>query len=220
MKPCEQRRGRYLAPLLALALLLSSRLAFAQAMGPGGYIGLGLGQSNMDDPDNTLLGVTARDHDTAFKIFGGMMFNPYIGIELGYVDFGSFTGEFPREDWKASSVDFSVLAAVPLPDRYSNFSLFGKIGANAWSVDDSLPGFGTISASGTSASYGLGGEFEVNREMGINLQWERFTNVGDPATTGRSDIDLVTANFVYHFRPVERSSGYGYPYGGRRRGRY
>ncbi len=216
MKPCGQARGRYAAPLLALALLVSSRLAFAEAMGPGGYFGLGFGQSTMNDAGTTLLGTPTQDQDTALKIFGGVMFNPNIGLELGYVNFGRFTGESPREDWKASGVNFSLIAAAPVPDRYSNFSLFGKLGLNAWSVDDNIPSFGLISASGTSPSYGLGAEYEVNRQVGINLQWERFADVGDPNTTGRSDIDLVTANFVYHFRPIESP----YPYGGRRRGRY
>lgn len=216
MKTCGQRRVRYVAPLLALALMMSSKLAVAEAMGPGGYFGLGFGQSTMNDASNTLFGTPTQDQDTALKIFGGVMFNPNIGLEIGYVDFGRFTGEFPREDWKASGVNFSLLAAVPLPDRYSNFSLFGKIGANAWTVDDNIPSFGLISASGTSPSYGLGAEVEVNPQIGINVQWERFADVGDVSTTGRSDIDVVTANFVYHFRPVD----YGYPYGGRRRGRY
>lgn len=202
-----------LAAVITLTLIVSSKLAVAEPLGPGGYFGGGIGQSTMTDANNTLLGTTTQDQDTAFKFFGGVMFNPYVGFEIGYVDFGRFSGEFPREDWKASGVNFSLIAAVPIPDARSNFSLFGKIGANAWSVDDSLP-FALISASGTSPSYGIGGEIELNRQIGLNLQWERFADVGDVNTTGRSDIDLVTANLVVRFRPTP------VPYGHPRYGRY
>jgi OmpA-OmpF porin, OOP family len=212
----QQRGGRYVVGVLALLLLASSRLAIAEPMGPGGYFGLGFGQSTMNDANNTLLGTTTQDQDTALKIFGGMMFNPNIGLELGYVDFGRFIGAAPHEEWHASGVDVSLVVAAPLPSQYSNFSVFAKVGMNAWNVDDDISSFGSISASGTSPSYGLGAEVELNRRMGLNVQWERFADVGDFNTTGRSDIDLVSANFVYHFRPVE----YPYPYRRPRRGRY
>lgn len=216
MKSGGQRGGRYLAGFVVLALLVSSKLAMADAMGPGTYFGLGFGQSTMNDANNTLLGTTTQDRDTAVKFFGGVMLNSNIGFELGYVDFGRFIGERPHEEWDASGVDVSLVMAAPLPDRYSGFSVFGKVGMNAWNVDDHVSSFGLISASGTNPSYGLGAEVELNPRMGLNLQWERFSDVGDYSSTGRSDIDLVSANFVYHFRPME----YSYPYGRPRRGRY
>lgn len=199
--------GRYVVRALALALVVVSGAAFAQAMGPGAYFGAGFGQSKMNDASTTLLGTTLDDRDTAVKFFGGYMFNPYFGLELGFIEFGEFAGAFPSEEWRASGVDFSLVGAVPLPDRYSNFSLFGKVGVNAWSVDDDVFPFGFASDSGTDLSYGIGAEIEFNPEFGANIQWERFTDVGNPNVTGRSDIDMFTINFVYHLRPIV----YSYP---------
>ena len=204
-KKSQRRQPRYVASVLAFALLIVCGFAFAEPRGPGPYFGLGLGQSTMKDANTALLGTPTADTDTAVKIFGGYMFNPYLGLELDYVNFGTFMGSSPREEWSATGLDFSVVVVLPFPDIYSNFSLFGKFGANAWSVDDNLPAFGFVSASGTDASYGFGAEVGLSRNAGLNLQWERFTNVGDPNVTGRSDLDLITLNFVYHFgEPRER----------------
>jgi OOP family OmpA-OmpF porin len=208
------RQPRYVASVLAFALLAASGFAFAEPRGPGPYFGLGFGQSTMKDASTALLGTPADDTDTAVKIFGGYMFNPYLGLELGYIDFGTFRGSFPREDWSATSLDFSVVGVLPVPDVNSNFSLFGKFGANFWGVADHVAGFGTVSTSGTDASYGLGAELGLSPNAGLNLQWERFTNVGDPNITGKSDLDLVSLNFVYHFGEPRNRNPYRrrYPY--------
>jgi OmpA-OmpF porin, OOP family len=206
--------ARRVAIVAALALVLVSGSTFAATMGPGAYVGFGFGQSTMNDASTTLLGVPADDQDTGVKFFGGVMFNQYIGLELGFVDFGSFSGSSPREQWQASGVNFSFVGALPVQD--SGLSLFGKVGTNAWTVDDDIFSFGTLSASGTSLSYGIGAEFEFSPDVGANIQWERFTDVGDPNFTGRSDIGLVTLNLVYHFRPY----GYRYPHGQPRRRPY
>jgi OOP family OmpA-OmpF porin len=205
--------ARHLAIISALALVLVSGSTFAAALGPGPYVGVGFGQSTMNDASTALLGVPADDQDTGVKFFGGVMFNPYVGLELGFVDFGNFSGSSPREDWKASGVNFSFVGALPL--QGSAVSLFGKVGALSWTVDDNVIPFGTVSTSGSSLSYGFGTEIELTRDLGTSIQWERFTDVGDPNITGRSDIDFLTLNLVYRFHPV----GYGYPYGrpGRRR---
>lgn len=204
------RFGRYVASVLALALLAASPFAFAEPRGPGAYFGAGFGQSTMNDANTAFLGTTTDDTDTAVKIFGGYMFNPYFGLELGYIDFGKFTGSAPREEWKATSVDFSLVGVLPLPDTNSNFSLFGKLGVNSWSVDDFVGGFGSLTANGADMSYGVGAQIDFNRNFGANIQWERFADVGDPNVTGRSDLDLVTVNFVYHFQEPRYRYRYRY----------
>lgn len=217
MKAGSQLGGRSIVCFAAIALLMSSHAAVAGAMGPGGYVGLGFGGSTMKDADTALIGVTTEDKDVAIKFFGGVMFNQYAGLEIGYVNFGRFTGVSPREDWSASGVDFSFVGALPFPDRYSNFSLFGKVGANAWTVDDDLHSFGVTTASGTSVTYGLGAQIEFNRDIGANIQWQRYRDVGDPTFTGRSDVDVATLNLVYHFRSAPDPYRHGHP---RRRGYY
>lgn len=163
------------------------------------YIGAGLGQSTMIDANTTLLGVPTDDTDSAVKLFGGYMFDRNVGLELEFIDFGSFLGAAPSEEWSATSFNFSLVGVLPLPNPNSNFSVFGKAGANAWNVDDTLPSFGSFSTSGTNLSYGVGAQVDFNPNVSANVQWQRFNNVGDPAITGRSDLRLVTMNLVYHF---------------------
>jgi len=215
VKSRSHQRVRRIAGAVALVLGSVSLGALAAPMGPGGYIGAGLGESTMKDArsDTGFIGTTTDDRDTAVKVFGGYMFNPNFGLELGYVDFGEFTGDSPRERWEATGVTFAVVGVVPLPDVSSNFALFGKLGFNAWSVDDTVTSGGLstrATSSGTDPMYGIGAEFQLSRNAGINLQWERFADVGDPELTGRSDLDLVSLNFVYRFhQPTYR---YRYPY--------
>ncbi len=205
---------RWTANISALALVLAAGSTYAASVGPGAYVGFGFGQATMNDASTTLLGVPTDDQDTGVNFFGGVMFSPYVGVELGVVDFGDFSGSSPRENWQASGVNFSFVGALPL--QASAVSLFGKIGVNAWTVDDHVSPFGTFSASGSSLSYGFGTEIALARELGASFRWERFADVGDPNITGRSDIDLFTLNLVYRFRPL----GYRHPYGPPRRGRY
>lgn len=195
--------GRRLMMWGALSLILvAPALAFAQpASAPGAYIGGGIGKSTMLDADTTFLGVTTDNTDSAVKLFWGFMFNPNFGIELDYIDFGSFLGSSPSETWSPTGFNFSMVGVVPVPSQYSNFSLFGKVGANSWNVDDSVPSLGgTLSTSGTDLSYGVGAQLDFNPNVSANVQWERFNNVGDPSSTGRSDLRLVTLNLIYHFR--------------------
>ena len=196
---CSSRRVA-IGSALGVALLVPA-LAFAQpTRGPGAYIGAGIGQSTMIDADTTFLGVTTDNTDSAVKIYWGYMFNPNVGIELGFIDFGSFLGSSPTEEWSATSFNFSLVGVLPIPNQYSNFSLLGKVGANSWNVDDNVVPFGTVSTSGTNLSYGVGAQLDFNPDVSANIQWERFNNVGDPGITGRSDLRLVTMNLVYHFR--------------------
>lgn len=197
--------GRHVARALAPVLLFASSVAFAQGMGPGGYLGVGFGPSRMIDADTTFVGTSLDDRDTAVKFFGGFMFNPYFGLEASLIDFGEFAGAFPAEDWLASGINFAMVGALPLPNPSSNFALFGKLGINAWSVDDEFPPFGFTSDSGTDLSYGIGAEIGFSREFGASVQWERFDDVGNPLITGRSDIEIFTINLTYHFRPITYS---------------
>src|SRR5512145_1131960 len=69
-----------------LAASLVGGAAFAQSPGVGPYVGASIGMSDYDwsagcvgECDKT---------DIGFKLYGGYMFTPYIGAEVGYGAFG------------------------------------------------------------------------------------------------------------------------------------
>ena len=51
------------------------------------YIGLNAGQSDFSLGNGTGL-FSGDDKDTAYSIYAGSYFNPYLGLEVGYTDFG------------------------------------------------------------------------------------------------------------------------------------
>ncbi len=85
----SNNQGVTLKRLLA-ASAVTAALAFSAAASAQGYLGTSIGQS---DFDLDCTGLTSCDtKDTGWKVFGGHMFTPNLGIEGAYVDFGKATG--------------------------------------------------------------------------------------------------------------------------------
>jgi len=126
------KRGLAAATLLALASA-GSMAAHAAENDSGLYVGGGVGQFNVkiDDVDQVNNAVERLDDDdTAWKAFVGWRFNPYIGLELSYIDFGNPNGHASASgssgDYSADLSGFApyVIGTFPL----GPVELFGKVG--------------------------------------------------------------------------------------------
>ena len=126
------------------ALFAVSSPVFAQ-----GYVGIGIGQSNVDI-ESTPYTISKEDSDTAFKVFGGAELNKNFAIEAGYVNFGEFgmteAGTFIEntpsgtliydESLKQSVEGFAFYTAVVGKLPVTNaFELFAKAGFALWDID-------------------------------------------------------------------------------------
>lgn len=193
--------------LVLAATALAPQAALAQDM--GFYIGAGVGQSKAKDACATFQsqGLTGScdDTDTAGKLFLGYQFNQNFAVEGAYVDLGKVTGSGTVSgvpvsgEAKAKTWQLVAVGIVPLAN---NFSLFGKLGAHRWDADASASASGstsTASDKGTDVTYGLGGSYEFSKNLGLRLEWERFQNVGNTNTTGRSNVDLLSVGLRYRF---------------------
>src|SRR5690625_6313099 len=94
-----------------------SGVALAQAprtMDLGPDVGAGAGRSDFDiGSSNWGIGVGTDDHtDTAWRVFAGMRLLEFVGVEVGYIDFGETTGS-GRARAKARGVDWVALGASP-----------------------------------------------------------------------------------------------------------
>lgn len=65
---------------------------------------------------------------------------------------------------------------------------------------------GNANGPGSSASstnwkpnFGIGGTYNVDKQLGIRVEYERFSNLGDTNTTGEVNVDLMSAGVVYKF---------------------
>jgi len=176
-------RGLVAATLLALG----SGVGVAQADdNPSGfYVGGGVGQFNVkiDDIDDTNNAIERLDDDdTAWKAFVGWRFNPYIALELSYIDFGNPNG---RATASGSSGDYQVdlsgfapyiIGTLPL----GPVELFGKVGYYFYDVDlkadidDPLrPDFDS-SSSNEDLVYGVGVGMTFFEHLNARLEYEKI----------------------------------------------
>jgi OOP family OmpA-OmpF porin len=205
--------------IIAGSLMSAAALAQSAAgTGTGWYAGAGIGQSraqDLDSIDGTLAGagVTSSSAtssiDTAWKLFGGYQFTPYIAAEGGYTNLGKFdvnssvagpisgTG---AGTWEAKNI-WSLAAVGTLPIT-SQFAAIGKLGLAYSKVnfDYTAPGVAiSQSNTGTSPLYGLGVKYNFTPNTAVRGEWERYSNLGDASTTGKSSVDAWTMSVQYNF---------------------
>ncbi len=187
---------RAIAVAAAGALTLAWNTANAQW-----YVGWSFGQSTMKDANTQLVGTSFDDTDSAWKVFGGYQFHPNAGVELGYINFGTFKGSGTglSDNWKANGIHVSVVGTLPLGNE---FSLLGRAGLTRWSVDDKFS-VGTASFSAKEnridPSFGFGVQYAFTKQLVGRLEYEESKHVGKEATTGKSDIDVLSVGVVYRF---------------------
>jgi len=175
-------------------------LAMAQAKGGtsdlGFYAGASIGQSTADCPGNG----SCDDKDTAYRIFGGYKFHPNIAVEGGYSPLGETSSSFPGGSLKAeaNAWDLVGLGIWPLGN---NFSVFGKLGF--YNAELKLSGIASGKKTTTDLTYGIGGQYDFNRNLGLRLEWQRYSGVKAPDVAGTSggdtDIDVLAVGALWKF---------------------
>lgn len=104
---------------------------------------------------------------TGFKLGGGYVFTPNIGIEGYWIDHGETDDSGVKVDTSAI-----VVSAVGMFPVNPQFDLFGKVGMAMWDGEAKAEGFGSTSNDGTDVTYGFGGAFHLNDQMDIRAEFE------------------------------------------------
>lgn len=192
-----------IAALTAVASLAASQAAFAQAMPEAGFFaGVSIGQSDIGNEvavPGLITSGTVDGKDTAYKLFGGYMFNRNFGGELSYVRLGdvSYSGTFggaPVTGGKVETSGFNVSAIGAFPVNPA-FSVFGKIGFFMWDAEASdVTGGVPFSAKtdGTDLTFGIGASYSFTRNLGVRAEWERLKFED-------ADADVMSVGLVYRF---------------------
>jgi OOP family OmpA-OmpF porin len=158
---------KWLVALLSAVAMTFSAGAMAQGMMSGAYVGLDVGQTDVGDED-----------DTGFKIFGGYQFHRNVAAELGY---GLL---FDKGGVELTSLEAVAVGMFPLANQ---FSIIGKLGLARLEAE----GFGE-SESDTELTYGIGVQYDATRNLGLRLQWQRYST--DP-----DDIDFISIGVLWKF---------------------
>lgn len=187
------------------------------------YIGGSVGKSdikfdNAAQSDQFLdLGFTnpstvSKTKDTGYRLFGGYQLHKYIAVEAAYVDLGRFsfrTDVTPRGSLSGSTridgFELSAVGTVPLGER---FGVFARVGALAAQTKTSYTGSGSIETllggenqrkRSTELSYGVGVNYNINKNLAVRADWSRYERLGNVYTGGRTNANLYALGLVYRF---------------------
>jgi OOP family OmpA-OmpF porin len=184
-----------------LALGVASTTALAQEA--RWLVGLGIGYQKSEDvcPGAAAAVGTCEEKGTTWKIFGGYQFNPYLGVELGFIDLGdrpAFVSGLGAASAQFRIFETLLVATLPVSER---FAFYGKAGVYQWDADFEFnpPVAGSADANGKDYTFGLGVRFNLTRNAALRLEWQRYNDVGDPATTGRFNVDVFGLSALISF---------------------
>jgi OOP family OmpA-OmpF porin len=170
---------------LIYAAVAASLLAAFPAMaadGGGFYVGAGIGIFGVEEG-------SFDESDTGFKLFGGWMFNQYVGGELEYIDGGTVGDSDLGVD--STGINVALRGNWPVTEQ---FDLFGKVGYFFWDADIDLTGDSgqEQNESGSDLSWGIGAGYDFTPNFGVIAEWQWFQ-------IEEADADMMSASVVWKF---------------------
>lgn len=171
------------AAAMALALPAAAQMSMNSV-----YVGGALGQSKFKDACNGV--ANCDDKDTSWGLFAGYQFNKNLAAELGYHDLGSAsdpTGSVDGTAWELVGV-----GAWPFTEQ---FSVYGKLGG----FRGELKG-GGIKETNTDLTYGLGLQYDLNKNLGLRGEWQRYPSMGGGAFGDKTDVDVMRVAALWRFQ--------------------
>jgi hypothetical protein len=194
MRTSTQTIRSLLAGIVALGAVGGPGYAVAADDNPSGpYVGGAYGQFNVTIDDLDGLGDAIGDLDTddgAWKVFFGWRFNPFISLEVDYIDLGNPGGNFDASGsdgayrTELAGAAGYVIGTLPL----GIFELSGKVGYYFHDVtidvdfDNIGSGNGDVwdrDESGEALVYGVGAGVTLIERLNVKVEYELM------------DVDLV-----------------------------
>lgn len=223
---------------LLAAVVLGLSTTAVQAYEPTGYVTGSIGQAKADKPKLAKEiqndwradgGSSSTDRtDTAYKIAVGLQANPYVALELQYIDLGeaSYKGRGSFVDLgqtinyndklktETSGFGANLVGTYPIED----FNLFAKVGYHYLKTKAKLSGnasadgteFLALSSSGSvrkwTPSFGVGASYNITPEFAVVAEYERYKGVADTKAnidgerfSMKHDIDFASVGLRYNF---------------------
>lgn len=167
--------------ILVIGAMVISGMVFADIpVARGGYADINVGYSKvvsssyMDDVNG--LGL---NFDLGYKMM------PFFGVELGYTTYGASKSSFTG----ASAIDGVIKAMLPFQEVGAE--LFAKLGSAYLTNGKLLDG---VSQHATNVYYALGGDYALNPNMLVVLQWSQaYGN----SNTGTFQLLSIGASYIF-----------------------
>ena len=211
--------GKPAYAIIAIALACAAASASAASVAEPKFYVLGsIGRATVDTDPGAVDGFAIRSgfatsatvpsntHDTGWKLQLGYKLSTNIALEGGYTSLGR--GQYTNTTnlrtvtgkKEASLMGLDLVATAPLSQT---FSLLAKIGGYRWTTTNDLPspaaGLISINDSGWDFKLGAGVQYDFTASFGMRFEFERYTGIGSPTTTGDSKVNLVSLGAVLKF---------------------
>ena len=188
---------------LFVVLALTGSVGAAQA--EGWYVGANLGTARALDVSSDIgSNVLIDDRDSSWRIFGGYHYWDIMGFELGFTDLGktsvqsTYMGSAYSDQDEAAVIDAVIVGTMRIT---GDISVLGKIGLLFFDADSETTSGGvtrTDSASGVDYTLGLGAKYDLGKQLGLRVEWQRFSEVGKGG--GQSHYDVYSAGLVFDIK--------------------
>ncbi len=141
---------------------------------------------------------------TNYGLKVGYQFAPLFAVESNYQEFGKSspsTSSVPT-NLKAKSYGLDLVGVAPIFDK---FSLLGRIGVRRLNTDgafasSSIDTFGANTAQASTAGrLNVGLQYAVTKNLGLNLEVERFRRLGNNALSSAFDADNYSVGLLFKF---------------------
>jgi OOP family OmpA-OmpF porin len=209
--------------IISTAILAASTSAFAahnNNNNSGFYLdgSLGVSHTSIDkssfDAALTSLGATnlsssVSENDVGFKLQAGYQVNSYLAVEGGYVNLGkfkynaTFSGVSSTVSFEPSGWNLDVLGIMPINNQFSVFVKAGMIRAKVEDTVSATNGSSSaseiVTATNWKPNYGVGVTYTLSRNSAVRAELEQYRKLGDDATTGSGDVNLLSIGYQYKF---------------------
>lgn len=175
---------------IAMTTISSTALADEQ----GFYAGVNIGNGNLN------LSTTNGTDKSSSIVGGGVLgykFNKYLAVEGQYTGAGKVTDKISGTV-KADAASLTAVGFLPLNDE---FNLYGKLGIASVKSKVSSNLAPMNDATRIAATYGLGGEYNLNKNIGLRLGWDHYSAAVDTNASSTKNVsaNVVSVGAVYNF---------------------
>lgn len=194
--------------LLSISLMGSSAFVAGQGLHNQPvvrpYIGTGIGLSRANGFCDSANGSAADcdNEDIAYKGIAGVRIDSMFSLEGGYTDLGKATQSVSGAQGNVKVNGYLTEAGLYLPAN-EQVSFFAKGGLFFWDLNANLVAANTSvshrHSNGTDPVGSLGIEGALSDNLRVQLQYDRYFNVGKKNDTGESDIDVIGLNAMILF---------------------
>lgn len=160
----------------------------------GFYAGLNVGDGKLN------IQTTNGLDKSSSIVSGGVLgykFTKYLGLEGQYTGIGKITDN-SKGTVKGDAASLTAIGFLPLNDE---FNLYGKLGVAATKTKVSSNLAPMNDATRTALTYGLGGEYNLNKNIGMRLGWDHYNAAVDMSGSNKNNVNanVITVGAVYNF---------------------